>query len=146
MAKEVKKTQSVEISAENVVEELKKGNALKKENVDAALAKIEEEKDEKQKYEAKRMIMCAQYKNTKELILLRARRREEKITKEALNRSKENLDKVLAGEITPTEYHKLKKESENKKHEEMMKSDNQTTQDLRELRNSYAGQYEWDWD
>lgn len=148
MAKETKK--AVETTAvvdeNNVMDQVKNGNLLKQENVKAALEKIEQEKDEKQQAEARRMIMCAQYTNIKELIQLRARRREEKTTKEALVKSKENLDNVLAGKITPTEYRTQKSTLAAEKRKAMNESEEQLSKDLRELRESYAGNFSWDWD
>lgn len=146
--KETKAT-SVELTVDNVMDEVKKENTIKDPNVQAALDKIQKDIDERQQTEVRNMIMCSKYINTKKLIQLRARRREEKITKESLVKSKEILDKVLAGEITTTQY---KDEWQKAKEEEckaMREADKELTKELNELRNSYTGEYryraEWDY-
>lgn len=151
MAKEKKEKEvkSVELTVDNVMDEVKKENTIKDPNVQAALDKIQKDIDERQQTEVRNMIMCSKYINTKKLIQLRARRREEKITKESLTRSKEILDKVLAGEITTVQY---KEEWQKAKEEEckaMREADKELTKELNELRNSYTGEYryraEWDY-
>ena len=150
MAKETKKTTAaVELSEENVKDQVKNGNLLKDANVQTALENIKKKEDERQVREATNMIMCAKYVNTKELLQLRARRREEKATKEALSKSKELLDKALAGEITPTEYKAEKDKAIEEKRKSIQESNKELDNDMRELRNSYTGEYrymaEWDY-
>jgi hypothetical protein len=147
--KEKKTTNEVVINEENVKDMIKNGNLLKDANVQTALENIKKKEDEHQVQEATNMIMCAKYVNTKELLQLRARRREEKITKEALTKSKELLDEVLSGKLTPTEYKKKKSEIAKEKSDAMRASDNELKDDINELRNSYTGNYrymaEWDY-
>lgn len=143
---ETKKEVSTELSVENVVDTVRSGNLLKAQNVQDALAEIEKEKDEKLKSEAKVLIMTAQYNNVKALLQLRARRREEKITKDTLTRSKTLLDRVLAGELTKTEYGKEKETLEKEMRKLMLESNSTLDSDLRELRNSYEGRYAYWWD
>lgn len=147
--KEKKTTNEVVINEENVKDMIKNGNLLKDANVQTALENIKKKEDEHQVQEATSMIMCAKYVNTKELLQLRARRREEKITKEALTKSKELLDEVLSGKLTPTEYKKKKSEIAKEKSDAMRASDNDLKDDINELRNSYTGNYrymaEWDY-
>lgn len=143
---ETKKEVSTELSVENVVDTVRSGNLLKAQNVQDALAEIEKEKDEKRKSEAKVLIMTAQYNNVKALLQLRARRREEKITKDTLTRSKALLDRVLAGELTKTEYGKEKETLEKEMRKLMLESNSTLDSDLRELRNSYEGRYAYWWD
>ena len=149
MTKETKKNATVELSEENVKEQIKNGNLLKDANVQTALENIKKKEDERQVREATNMIMCAKYVNTKELLQLRARRREEKATKEALSKSKELLDKVLAGEITPTEYKAEKNKAIEEKRKAIQESEKELDNDMHELRNSYTGEYrymaEWDY-
>ena len=149
MAEKAKKTTAVELNEENVKEQVKNGTLLKDANVQTALEKINKREDERQVREATNMIMCAKYVNTKELLQLRARRREEKATKEALSKSKELLDKALAGEITPTEYKAEKDKAMEEKRKAIQESNKELDNDMRELRNSYTGEYrymaEWDY-
>lgn len=154
MAKEVKKAAEkaegklVELNEENVQDEVRNGNLLKDKNVQAALEKIQKEEDEHQVNEAQNMIMCAKYINTKELFQTRARRREAKITKETLAKCTEVLNDVLAGKVTPTEYRDKKREIMKKKEEEFRESNKQLDADLKELRNSFTGRYQYqaEWD
>jgi hypothetical protein len=151
MAEKAKKekTSTVELNEENVKDQVKAGNLLKDTNVQTALENIKKKEDERQVREATNMIMCAKYVNTKELLQLRARRREEKATKEALTKSKELLDKALAGEITPTEYKTEKDKLSEEKRKAIQESNKELDSDMRELRNSYTGEYrymaEWDY-
>lgn len=151
MAEKAKKekTSTVELNEENVKDQVKAGNLLKDTNVQTALENIKKKEDERQVREATNMIMCAKYVNTKELLQLRARRREEKASKEALTKSKELLDKALAGEITPTEYKTEKDKLSEEKRKAIQESNKELDSDMRELRNSYTGEYrylaEWDY-
>lgn len=145
MAKE-KKEATVTLNEENVMDQVRGGNLLKESNVKAALESIEKEKDEKQQREARRMIMNSQYTNLRELIELRARRREAKITKESLEKSKAALDEVLAGKKTPTEYREDKRKFIAEKNKAINDSNETLNKELRELRSSYAGEFSWDWD
>lgn len=148
MAKETKKAagNEVAVTEENVLDQIKNGNLMKEANVKAAIDEIEKRKDEKQKNEAVNMICAAKYSNSKALLELRARRREEKNTKEYLTKTKELLDGVLAGKITPTEHKKqcddLREEFRKKNRE----SDNQLTEEMQELRNSFEGRWQYWWD
>lgn len=151
MAKETKKPATAEVatSEENIKDIVKSGNLLKDQNVQTALENIKKKEDERQVREATNMIMCAKYVNAKELFQLRARRREEKATKDALTKSKELLDKALAGQITPTEYKTEKEKLSEEKRKAIQESDKELDNDMKELRNSYTGEYrymaEWDW-
>lgn len=146
--KETKAT-SVELTVDNVMDEVKKENTIKDPNVQAALDKIQKDIDERQQREVRDMIMCSKYINTKKLIQLRARRREEKITKESLVKSKEILDKVLAGEITTTQYKEEWQKAKEDEAKAMREADKELSKELNELRNSYTGEYryraEWDY-
>lgn len=146
--KETKAT-SVELTVDNVMDEVKKENTIKDPNVQAALDKIQKDIDERQQLEVRNMIMCSKYINTKKLIQLRARRREEKITKESLVKSKEILDKVLAGEITTTQYKDEWQKAKEEEAKAMREADRELSKELNELRNSYTGEYryraEWDY-
>ena len=149
MAKDTKKQETANVAAtseENVMDVIKTGNLLKESNVAAALAEIEKEKDEKQKQEAKEMICVAQYNNLKALLQLRARRREERATKEFLSKTKEVLDQVLAGKLTPNEYKAKKNELEEQKRKACTESDAELRKESIELQNSYEGRYRYYWD
>lgn len=128
------------------MEQIKNGNILAEANVKAAIEEIQKQKDEKQKKEAMDMICRAKYLNNKALLELRARRREEKNNKEYLTETKNILDEVLGGKITPTEYKKkcddLREEFRKKNRE----SDNQLSEEMQELRESFEGRWQYWWD
>lgn len=148
MAKETKKSEStaVAVTEDNVMEQIKNGNILAEANVKAAIEEIQKQKDEKQKKEAMDMICRAKYLNNKALLELRARRREEKNNKEYLTETKNILDEVLGGKITPIEYKKkcddLREEFRKKNRE----SDNQLREEMQELRESFEGRWQYWWD
>lgn len=148
MAKETKKAagNEVAVTEENVLDQIKNGNIMKEANVKAAIDEIEKRKDEKQKNEAMNMICAAKYSNSKALLELRARRREEKNTKEYLTKTKELLDSVLAGKITPTEYSKQRDDLREEFRKKNRESDNQLTEEMQELRNSFEGRWQYWWD
>lgn len=148
MAKETKKSASeiVTVTEENVLEQIKNGNLLKESNVKAALDEIEKQKDEKQKKEAMNMICVAKYQNSKALLELRARRREEKNTKEFLTETKNILDEVLGGKITPTNYNKKRDDLREEFRKKNRESDSQLSEEMQELRESFEGRWQYWWD
>ena len=148
MAKETKKAtgNEVAVTEENVLDQIKNGNLMKEANVKAAIDEIEKQKDEKQKNEAMNMICAAKYNNSKALLELRTRRREEKNTKEYLTKTKELLDDVLAGKITPTEYKKKRDDLREEFRKKNRESDSQLTEEMQELRNSFEGRWQYWWD
>ena len=149
MAKaENKKTEvkNTVVDETNVLDTIKNGNKMPEGLADEVKKEIAEEEKKKKKSILKEKIMKAGYWNKKELLQLRQRRREEKATKEALTRSKEQLDKLASGEITPTEYEDLLKKSQQEKTKAIQDSNEEYRKELRELQNSLEGDYVWDWD
>lgn len=148
MAKETKKPASnaVAVTEDNVMEQIKNGNLLKEANVKAAIEEIEKQKDEKQKKEAMDMICTAKYQNSKALLELRARRREEKNNKEFLTATKELLDEVLGGKITPTDYKKKRDDLREEFRKKNRESDKQLSEEMQELRESFEGRWQYWWD
>lgn len=147
MAKETKKAATeVATTEDNVMEQIKSGNMLKESNVQAAIAEIEKQKDEKQKKDAMDMICVAKYNNIKALLELRARRREEKATKAYLSETKKVLDDALAGKITPTDYKKKRSELKETCRKEQSDSNRILDEELTELQNSFEGRYSYWWD
>lgn len=148
MAKETKKQASevAVVTEENVMEQIKNGNLLKESNVKAAIEEIEKRKDEKQKQEAIDMICVAKYQNSKALLELRARRREEKNNKEFLTATKEVLDEVLGGKITPVNYRKKRADLREEFRKKNRESDTQLSEEMQELRESFEGRWQYSWD
>lgn len=139
-------TTPVEVNETNVLEEIRNKNKVNQTAVDAAMEEMEKEKDERLKREAKSMIQESQYTNTKALLELRKRRAEEKATKKLLEKSKESLDKALAGEITPIQYKEEKRKFIKEKEDEFRSIDNDHCQALRELQQAYPGYWCYEWD
>ena len=148
MAKDTKKTETKNtvMNEENVMDAIKNGNKMPEGIADEVQKEIEEEEKKKKKSILKEKILKAGYWNKKELLQLRQRRREEKATKDALTRSKEFLDKLKGGELTPTEYEEELKKSQSEKQKAISESNDQYRKELRELQNSLEGDYVWDWD
>lgn len=148
MAKETKKPAStaVSVTEDNVMEQIKNGNILAEANVKAAIEEIQKQKDEKQKKEAMDMICRAKYLNNKALLELRARRREEKNNKEYLTATKNILDEVLGGKITPTEYKKKCDDVREEFRKKNRESDSQLSEEMQELRGSFEGRWQYWWD
>jgi hypothetical protein len=148
MAKETNKQASaaVAVTEDNVMEQIKNGNLLKEANVKAAIEEIQKQKDDKQKKEAMDMICTAKYSNSKALLELRARRREEKNNKEFLTATKNVLDDVLGGKITPTDYKKKREDLREEFRKKNRESDNQLREEMQELRESFEGRWQYWWD
>jgi hypothetical protein len=148
MAKETKKSAStaVAVTEDNVMEQIKNGNILAEANVKAAIEEIQKQKDEKQKKEAMDMICRAKYLNNKALLELRARRREEKNNKEYLTETKNILDEVLGGKITPIEYKKKCEDLREEFRKKNRESDKQLSEEMQELRESFEGRWQYWWD
>lgn len=148
MAKKTEETKvtGTVVNEDNVLDSIKNGNKMPEGLAKEVMDNIAKEERDKKSSELKQTILKASYWNKKELLQLRSRRREEKITKEALSRSKEALDKLCGGEITPTEYDKLLDESNQAKRKAVADSNNVFKEELAELKNSLAGNYVWDWD
>ena len=148
MTKETKKPAStaVAVTEDNVMEQIKNGNILAEANVKAAIEEIQKQKDEKQKKEAMDMICRAKYLNNKALLELRARRREEKNNKEYLTETKNILDEVLGGKITPIEYKKKCEDLREEFRKKNRESDKQLSEEMQELRESFEGRWQYWWD
>jgi len=149
---ETKKQSQVveEMTSDNVMENIRNKNLMKQENVQKALDKIKEQEDKHQQELIQNMICCAQYRNAKTLIQLRSRRREEKITKETLTKTTALLNEVCEGKITPIEYDKKCREIRSDARKATSESNQQESTEIKELRNSFVGNYAWradyEWD
>lgn len=148
MAKDTKNTEvkNTVVDENNVLDSIKNGNKMPEGIAEEVKKEIAEEEKKKKKSILKEKIMKAGYWNKKELLQLRQRRREEKATKEALTRSKQYLDDLAGGKITPTEYEDLLKKSQEDKRKAINESNEVYRNELRELQSSLEGDYVWDWD
>jgi len=140
-----------------------------KENIAAeAFEEIEKERDKKQKAEMVELICVSTYNNLKTRAELRARRREDDITKKRLEETKGLFERVIGFEtvidksgkllpvkdkpvaadqrLTLNEYKEEKRKMEDKFRKEMQESDSALQKDLQELRDSYEGRFRYWWD
>ena len=92
--KETKKVNVTTVDEDNVMDQIRKGNLMPTTLHEKVKAEMEQEKEEKQKRLLKNAIGKATYEQRRTLLQLRARRREDKITKEKLTRASELLDKL----------------------------------------------------
>ena len=133
--------------------------------VEKAVSEIDEDKERKKVQEIKSAIGVATYQNVKTRAELRARRREDDITKEKLDGTKNLLERLIGFEteivngrlvptktkckepvLTPVEYKEEKEKLNNEIREKIRESNNKLDKDLRELRDSYEGRYAYWWD
>ena len=148
MAKETKKAEvkNTVVDENNVLDTIKNGNKMPDGLADEVKNEIAEEEKKKKKSILKEKILKAGYWNKKEVLQQRQRSREEKANKEALTSSKEQLDNLDAGKITPIEYEEELKKSQQEKEKAIRESNEEYRKELRELQNSFEGDYVWDWD
>lgn len=133
--------------------------------VEAAMADLKKDKDEKKKREIRDAIGLATFTNLKTRAELRARRREDDITKKKLDGTKKLLERLIGVEteikdgvlvptktkckesaLTPTEYKDEKRKLEEDIRKDIKESNDQLDKDLREIRSSYEGRYQYWWD
>lgn len=161
MAKETKPAAAEQQKDENVPNNLVNEPAL----VEAAMANIKKNKDEKKTQEIETAIGMATFDNLKTRAELRARRREDDITKEKLDGTKVLLERLIGFEceikdgclvptknkckepaLSPVEYKDAKKELQKEIDKKISESNKQLDKDMREIRNSYEGRYQYWWD
>lgn len=133
--------------------------------VEAAMVDMKKEQDEEKKREIKNAIGMATYHNVKTRAELRARRREDDITKEKLEGTKKLLERLIGVEteikdgrliptktkckepsLTPVQYKEEKKKLREEIAKKIRESNQELDNDLKELRNSYEGRYAYWWD
>ena len=133
--------------------------------VESAMTNIEKGKNEKKVREIEEAIGLATYTNSKTRAELRARRREDDITKEELDGTKKLLERLIGFEceikngvlvptknkckepaLTPVQYKDEKKKLKEEIRKKISESNKELDNDLREIRNSYEGRYAYWWD
>ena len=124
-----------EVTTESVMDVIKQGNMMPENAAENVLAQIEKEEKEHKESQLKDRILRARFKNFKELLQLRARRREEKATKEALTATKTALDELCAGKLTVADYDKKAAKIEDAKRKAFSESSKQYEEEYCELKN-----------
>lgn len=132
--------------SKDIVDQIKDENKFEDQNVKAAKEQIEKEKNEKKRNELMNIMQMADYVNKRELLELRKRRKEEAATKEALTESKQLLDEIMAGKLTPTEYKKKLKEVDKKKGDAFDQIERENNEHIEELRDNYPTYYSFKWE
>ena len=92
--KETKKVNVTTVDEDNVMDQIRKGNLMPTTLHEKVKAEMEEEEEKKKIRLLKNAIGKATLEQRRTLLQLRARRREDKITKEKLTRASELLDKL----------------------------------------------------
>lgn len=148
MAKETKKEvkSATTLTEDNVMEAIRKGSLIDEEVIIKGDEQDDKELQERKIQEYRCAKNRAKYQNYKALLQLRARRREEKATKEWLNKTKELFDDLCAGKTTPTEYDGLRKEAAKERDKVMSESSKQLNKEISALQRTFPGYYRWEWD
>ena len=141
-----KEKKTTEVTAENVVEQIKSGNKFEAEIAEEALNQIKKDEKDQKISTLKRAINKTDYDEKKCLLLLRKNRALEKPMKERLKALDDAIKELKTGKVTPIEY--------NKKCEEIRKNHNKAVSDIneeydelmRELRTKYPSYWGYDWD
>ena len=107
---------------------------------------LKRSKDDKKKGEMKEALVMAEFINKREVLQLKRRRDEEKVTKDTLNATKENLDKLRSGELTPRQYDAAMMETSKKRRDEFNKIDEKYRNLIAELKNNFPNYYSVDWE
>lgn len=144
------KTPTVEtpkdITVESIEEQIKSANKMEETIVELAEKEIKEEQDAKKKSDLKRAILQATYINSRELLELKKRRAEEKVTKKCLEGTLEALTDLKSGKITPLEYDKKIKDLVNDKRNDFKEIDDKHVELVKELRDNFPNYYSIDWE
>ena len=149
------------VNADNVMETIRKGNLMPSTLHEKVQKELADEKEEKQKRLLKNAICKATYEQRHALLTLRARRREDDITKEKLVRASELLDKLTGicskpGDdlgkqldekelITPIQYKDELQKLETEINKKIVDSNKQLNDEIRELNSSEIGCYRYSW-
>lgn len=141
-----KKAAEQQLNVENVMDVVRNGNLIDEEVIKLGDEKDDQEAKERKVREYRRAKNQSKYSNLKDLLTLRARRREEKITKEKLGISKELFDDLCAGKITPNEYEEKRKESLKEIKKKFDESEKQLHKEIQELQEQFPGYWSWEWD
>lgn len=144
------KTPTVEtpkdITVESIEEQIKSANKMEETIVELAEKEIKEEQDAKKKSDLKRAILQATYINSRELLELKKRRAEEKVTKKCLEGTLEALTELKSGKITPLEYDKKINDLVKDKRNDFEEIDNKHVELVKELRDNFPNYYSIDWE
>ena len=142
------------VSADNVVEKLMKGN-LVTDISDKAAEEIRQDEEKRKVSQTKEIIKCADFLRIKELLNVRKDRAKAKITLEALKKRTELVERLLGKKvedgtavpddqrITPTQLRDLSKKIDEDQRKQMTELNNEYEKYDRELRDKYPNNWRY---
>lgn len=136
----------VDVNSENLDAKLKEANVMDQEVLDMATEKMEKEEKERRAEELMRKIKKANYQNLRCHIDFKYYEECNLAEKEMMKQQKEELDKLMKGEITPVEYEdafaKIAKDGTKK----IKDCADKRRGRIRELQKQYGEWYGMSWD
>lgn len=149
-------TTKVNDAEDNVMEEIRSKNIGEQSIAEAVDKQLKDEQNQRLIEDTKRKVCEAEYCNLKARLMLRARRREEKATKEYLTATKELLDQLrgyknekgefVAPTLTIFQYEDKRREITKKRKDAFSESDRQFREEMKELRYQYPQYWSYEWD
>lgn len=142
------------VSADNVVEKLMKGN-LVTDIADKAAEEIRQDEEKRKISQVKEIVKCAGYLRIKELLNVRKDRAKAKITLDILKRRTELVDRLLGKKvedgtavsddqrITPNELRELSQKIDEDQRKRMTELNNEYEKYDRELRDKYPNNWRY---
>lgn len=142
------------VSADNVVEKLMKGN-LVTDISDKAAEEIRQDEEKRKVSQTKEIIKCADFLRIKELLNVRKDRAKAKITLEVLKKRTELVDRLLGKKvedgtavpddqrITPNQLRDLSKKIDEDQRKQMTELNNEYEKYDRELRDKYPNNWRY---
>ena len=143
---QVENTNGQETTVENIEEQIRSGNKFNEDLAEKAKKRNSEKEEERKIAELAEAQSVARYCNRRELLELKKRRKEEKATKECLNKTKELLDKLEGGELTKVQYDTEIRKAYKKKAEDFTEIDkwfNELTEELKKSFDGWVGTWEY---
>ena len=155
MAKETKGAakEQQNVSADNVVEKLMKGN-LVTDIADKAAEEIRQDEEKRKISQVKEIVKCADYLRIKELLNVRKDRAKAKITLDILKKRTELLARLLGKQddgtavpddqkITPNEFRELSRKVDMDQRKQMDDLNSEYEKHDRELRDKYTNSWRY---
>ena len=142
------------VSADNVVEKLMKGN-LVTDIADKAAEEIRQDEEKRKISQVKEIVKCADFLRIKELLNVRKDRAKAKITLDILKRRTELVDRLLGKKvedgtavpddqrITPNQLRDLSKKIDEDQRKQMTELNNEYEKYDRELRDKYPNNWRY---
>lgn len=135
-----------EVNAQNLDESLKNANKMDEEVLNMATEKMEKEEKERRADELLRKIKKANYQNFRMHIDFKYLDEAAEAEKEMLKSQKEELDKLVKGEITPVEYEDALTKIGNDGNKKIDGLADIRRNRIRELQRKYGEWYSLSWD